>query len=78
MREIRSTPYLWQTGMKLFFFLKGQIGQDQPVDSDFPAGADKLIRAVGKDHIGVGHKYHRDRCHIPAEFPDKLQKSCPW
>ena len=59
-------------GKKFFFFLKGQIRQDETVDSDFPAGADKSFCAVGKDNIGVGHEDQRNR-HIAAQFPYKLK-----
>ena len=63
---------LFADGIKISFFLERYIRQDNSVDSDVAAGADKFFRSVGKYHIGIGHENHRDFNILP-EIPDEVK-----
>ena len=57
---------------KLLLFFKGKIRQDQTVDADLRAGFDKNFRIIGKDNVGICHKYHRNS-HVFAQVTYQIK-----
>ena len=59
-------------GQEFFLLFEWQIRQDQPVNADLLTSGDELLRPVGKDHVGIGHKDHGNG-HVFAQIFHKIE-----